>query len=86
MITGFGAAQFEVAVVRRNKESRRQQRNNALTRLSQQSMQHYGGQRNPEESKQLWKLLDQLSDKQGFAPVTSVVEVTGLCSACQQLG
>tara|TARA_Y100001934_G_scaffold282116_1_gene394481 strand:- start:2258 stop:2431 length:174 start_codon:yes stop_codon:yes gene_type:complete len=50
VITGFGAAQFEVAVVRRNKESRRQQRNNALSGLSQQIMQHYGGQRYPEES------------------------------------
>ena len=44
------------------------------------------GRANELESKQLWKLLDQLSDKQGFAPVTSVVEVTGLCSECQQLG
>ena len=37
------------------------------------------------ESKQLWKLLDKLTDQQGFVPVSSVVEVTGLCSDCQQM-
>lgn len=37
------------------------------------------------ESKQLWKLLDKLTDQQGFVPVNSVVEVTGLCSECKQL-
>ncbi len=36
------------------------------------------------ESKQLWKLLDKLIDQQGFERVNSVVEVTGLCSDCQQ--
>lgn len=35
------------------------------------------------ESKQLWKLLDKLIDQKGFERVNSVVEVTGLCSACQ---
>ena len=36
------------------------------------------------ESKQLWKLLHKLMDQQGFEPVNSVVEVTGLCSDCQR--
>ncbi len=37
------------------------------------------------ESKQLVSLLDKLTDQQGFLPVNSVVEVTGLCSECKQL-
>ncbi len=37
------------------------------------------------ESKQLVNLLDKLTDQQGFVPVNSVVEVTGLCSECKQL-
>lgn len=35
------------------------------------------------ESKQISKLLDKLTDQQGFVPVNSVVEVTGLCSDCK---
>ena len=37
------------------------------------------------ESKQLWKLLSKLTDKQGFVPVNSVVEVTGLCIDCKEV-
>ena len=37
------------------------------------------------ESKQISKLLDKLTDQQGFVPVNSVVEVTGLCSDCKVL-
>ena len=37
------------------------------------------------ESKQLWNLLDKLTDQQGFVPVNSVVEVTGLCSDCKRM-
>ena len=37
------------------------------------------------DSKQIWKLLDKLTDQQGFEPVNSVVEVTGLCSDCKHL-
>lgn len=36
------------------------------------------------ESKQLWRLLDKLVAQQGFEPANAVVEVTGLCSECQQ--
>lgn len=34
------------------------------------------------ESKQISKLLEQLTNQQGFVPANSVVEVTGLCSDC----
>ncbi|XOV84176.1 MAG: Fur family transcriptional regulator [bacterium] len=37
------------------------------------------------ESKQLWKVLDKLTDQKGFVPVNSVVEVTGLCCDCNKL-
>ncbi len=37
------------------------------------------------ESKQLWNLLDKITDQQGFVAVNSVVEVTGLCSDCKHL-
>lgn len=37
------------------------------------------------ESKQLWKVLGKLTDQQGFVPVNSVIEVTGLCSDCKHL-
>ena len=36
------------------------------------------------ESKQLGKVLDKILDQEGFERVSSVVEVTGLCSDCQQ--
>ena len=35
------------------------------------------------ESPQLQKLLGKLTQQQGFVPVSSVVEVTGLCSECR---
>ncbi|MEM9623962.1 MAG: transcriptional repressor [Pseudomonadota bacterium] len=37
------------------------------------------------ESKQLWQLLGKLTDQQGFVPVNTVVEVTGLCSKCKEV-
>lgn len=35
------------------------------------------------ESRQISKLLDKLTDQQGFVPMNSVVEVTGWCSDCK---
>lgn len=38
------------------------------------------------ESKQLWNLLNKLTDQRGFVTTNTVVEVTGLCNDCHEPG